>query len=124
MTIVFGGDILCAGGRSDGAGSPSGPDGLNIRLAPGTEDYEYGGADGIDAEHVGCDALSVSFGVVRTYASTAAADAAAIVLTTGATRSGALAVDGTAVMARATLRDVSVRVSGCTLFVNYTIEGY
>jgi len=124
MTITLDNVVLCAGDSAATDGDPVGPDGSNVRVAPGTEDYEYIGAEGIAAEHVGCDVTGVSFGVARTYATVEAARAAVFSLTLSTPREGTLYVDGRTLIAKAVLRDMNIRQVGCTLIINYTIEGF
>ena len=124
MVIDFNGTILCAGDSSAVAGDPTGPDKLSVKLTPGTEDYEYVDAVGIDAEHVGCDVVGLSFSVVRTYATLAAARDAVVSLTASAPREGALSVDSRAFIAKAALKDMTIRQVGCSLVINYSIEGF
>jgi len=124
MVIKFNGVVICAGDSAAAAGDPVGPDGVNVRVTPGTEDYEYLGAPGIDAEHVGCDVAGVSFSVTRTYATVEAARAAVFSLAASTPREGALLVDGNALIVKATLRDMAIRQVGCSLIINYTIEGF
>jgi len=124
MTITFNGETLCAGDSAVAEGDPVGPDGLRIHVVPGTEEYEYLGAEGIAAEHVGCDTAGVSFRVARMYASIPAARSAAFSLKASTPRQGVLSVDGSALIAKAVLRDMDIRNIGCTLVINYTIEGF
>ena len=124
MIIKLGSIVLCAGDASSTSGDPTGPDGLNVRLSPGTEDYEYINADGIDSEHVGCDRVSVSFGVTRTYATVAAAQSAAVSLNVNAPRQGALTADSATLITQATLRDMDIRQVGCSLLIRYSFEGF
>jgi len=124
MVIKLNSIILCAGAGAGSPGDPTGPDGLNIRLSPGTEDYEYINAPGVASEHVGCDRKAVSFGVARTYATVDAAQAAEITLATGTPRQGSLDIDGAPVIAQATLREQDIRQVGCTLLIRYNFEGF
>jgi len=124
MVIKLNNIVLCAGSAAGSPGDPTGPEGLNMRLSPGTEDYEYLNAPGVDTEHVGCDRKAVSFGVARTYDIEAAAQAAEVTLMASAPRAGELAIDGKAVIAKGTLRDLDIRQIGCTLLIRYSVEGF
>ena len=124
MQIKLNGVTLCAGGAGGAEGDPVGPEGINIRLSPGTENYEYLNADGIEAEHVGCDSCAVSFGVTRTYGTVAQAQTVAIGMKAAAPRQGALEIDGAALLAKATLRDLDIRQIGCSLVMRYSVEGF
>ena len=124
MTITLNNTILCAGSNAGTPGDPTGPDSLDQRLQPGTEDYEYINAPGIDAQHIGCDRVSLSFSVTRTYPTVNAAQTAAITLKATTPRQGLLAIDGTTHIAQATLRDMDTRQIGCSLIIRYALEGF
>jgi len=114
---------LCAGEARATDGSASGPIDLYGGKQPGTVDREYIGAAGMEPEHIGCDRVSLSFGVIRTFTTAALASAAAVALKTGVPAVGALKIDSATYMtlARCTFSFGQV---GCTLSIKYNLEGY
>ena len=123
MTITLGSTTLCAGQARNTTGSPVGPNDLRMQLAPGVAIREYVGADRVQGEHVRCDSGSVSFGVTRTFAT----PEAALAYISGAFLSedseGALKFGETTVFANAAVTQRTAAHVGCTVAVNYTIQG-
>ena len=124
MTITLGQTTICAGAARSSDGSPAGPDNLTGSLQPGVLDREYIGAPGIEPEHIGCDRSRVSFGVTRTFADAAAAQAYLSGAFLAEPASGELKFGGSTVMAKAAVRSRSFSLVGCTVAVLYQIEGY
>ena len=110
-------------GRS-GDGTPVGPDNMDFRTDKGTLDREPIGADGIDTEAVGCDRRVLTFSVQRVYASDSAALAGFAGLEAACPPKGAVALGGTTLIAKATLRSLAARLKGRCVSAVYTFEGY
>jgi len=124
MTITIGNTTLCAGDQRNTTGSPVGPNNLRIRLAPGVAVREYVGADRIQPEHVRCDSGSVTFGVTRTYATEALALAYAAGDFITEAKEGQLKFGSTNIFgAKSVVTERTLAVVGCTVAVNYTIQG-
>lgn len=115
--------VLCSDGERSVDGSPVGPGNLSIIEAPGVEQREYVGADRIRPEHVRCDHGTMSFQATRVYAS--AADATAYALTGHLEEpvEGALKYGATTIYPNACVTSRRIGMVGCTVVVNYTIEG-
>lgn len=129
MTIKLGETVLCAGQERNSTGSPVGPDGLQIEVQPGVESRQFVGADRVEGEWVKCDTGVLTFSVSRTFNSVAAA-LAWIADTSangfiGEAREGVLTFDGVKVFGdkKSVVRNRRVAHVGCTVAVNYTIEG-
>lgn len=124
MTITLGTSTLCAGDARASDGTPVGPGNLAMQISPGVEMRDFVGADRVQPEHVKCDHGVVSFGVTRTFATVAAALAwIADGFVTEASE-GQLKFGGTAVFgAKSVVTRRSCAVVGCTIQVNYVIEG-
>lgn len=124
MTITLGSTTLCSGATRATDGTPAGPDNLTGTLEPGVIDREYIGAAGIEPEAIGCDRSRISFGVTRTYSSTASA----LAYLSGAFLTedveGTLKFNSTTIMTKAAIRSRSFSHIGCTVAVRYQIEGY
>lgn len=110
-------------GRS-GDGTPLGPDNMDFRTDKGTLDREPLGADGIDTEAVGCDRRVLTFSAQRVYADAAAALAGFAALEAACPAKGALALGGSTLIAKATLRSIAARLKGRNVSVVYSFEGY
>ncbi len=123
MTITLGSTTLCAGQARNSTGSPVGPRDLHDAETPGVILREYIGADRVTPDHVGCNHGTVTFGVTRTYATVAEATAYALVGHRSEAVSGELKYDDATVFASAAVTARSIAQIGCTVVVNYTIEG-
>ena len=117
---------LCAGDTRNSNGDPVGPQNLRMAETPGAVLREYVGADRVEGEHVRCDSGSVSFGVTRTFAT----EAAALAYVSGAylaePKKGVLKFGNAAVFGAGHVSVVTQRTMalvGCTVAVNYTIQG-
>ena len=124
MTITLGNTTLCAGQARNSTGSPVGPNDLRMQLAPGVAIREYVGADRVQPEHVRCDSGTLTFGVTRTFADVAAALAYISGTFLSEASEGQLKFDNTNVFGAKSV--VTQRVAahvGCTVAVNYTIQG-
>lgn len=115
--------VLCSdAGRSVG-GAPVGPGNLQIAEAPGVELREFVGADRIRPEHVRCNHGTMSFQATRVYPT--AADAAAYALSGHLSEpvEGALKYGSSVIYPNACVTSRRIAMVGCTVVVNYTIEG-
>ena len=91
--------------------------------APGVEQREYVGADRIRPEHVRCDHGSMTFQATRVFANVAAAAAYALVGHRSEPVEGALKYGATTIYPNACVTSRRIGMVGCTVVVNYTIEG-
>ena len=123
MTITLGNTTLCAGQARNTTGSPVGPRDIRDNEFPGVVMREYVGADRVAGDHVGCDHGSVTFGVTRTYGTVAAATEYALVGHRAEDTVGPLKYDNTVIFENAAVTSRSIAQVGCTVVVNYTIEG-
>ncbi|MGN0846830.1 MAG: hypothetical protein ACI4RA_05540 [Kiritimatiellia bacterium] len=124
MTISLGSAVLCAGQARSATGSPVGPSGLAVEIAPGVEAREFVGADRVQPEHVRCDHGVVSFGVTRTFPSVAAALAWIAGPFVSEASEGELKFDGARVFGpKSAVTSRRCSHVGCTVAVTYTIEG-
>ena len=123
MTITLGSTTLCAGQTRNNTGSPVGPRDIIDNEAPGVVMREYVGADRVAGDHVRCDHGSVTFGVTRTFATVADATQYALVGHRSEATVGALKYDDTTIFENAAVTSRSIAQIGCTVVVNYTIEG-
>ena len=123
MTIAIGNTQLCAGQTRNSTGSPIGPEDFRGSDAPGVVTHDYIGAEREVSELIRCNHGQISFGVTRTFADVAAA--AAYMATTFWTEesSGALYFDSTQIFATACVTSRTYAWVGCTVKINYTIEG-
>lgn len=129
MTIMIGDTVLCAGHTRNSTGSPVGPSGLQMELQPGVESRTYVGADRVEGEWVKCDTGIVTFSVSRTFGSV---DAALAWISDksgsgfiGEASEGVLKFDGVAIFGdkKSVVKNRRMAQVGCTVAVNYTIEG-
>ena len=123
MTITLGNTTLCAGQARNTTGSPVGPRDIRDNESPGVVMREYVGADRVAGDHVGCDHGTVTFGVTRTFSSVALATAYALVGHRSEDTVGALKYDSTTIFDDAAVTRREIAQVGCTVVVNYTIEG-
>lgn len=114
---------LCSDAERSVNGTPVGPGDLTLVEAPGTEMREFIGADRVFPEHVRCDHGTLSFSATRIYSSPA--NALAYVLSTLPSEpvAGTLKYGTTTVFSNAVVTSRRVAMIGCTVVVNYTIEG-
>lgn len=115
--------VLCSDGERSVDGSPVGPGNLSISEAPGVEQREYVGADRIRPEHVRCDHGSMTFQATRVFANVAAATAYALTGHLSEPVEGALKYGATTIFPKACVTSKRIGMVGCTVVVNYTIEG-
>lgn len=123
MTITLGNTTLCAGQARNSTGSPVGPRDIKDAETPGVVLREYVGADRVAGDRVRCDHGVVTFGVTRTYGSVADATAYALTGHRSEDTVGALKYDDTTIFENAAVTSRSIAQIGCTVVVNYTIEG-
>ena len=114
---------LCAGRARNTTGSPIGPEGLSGSDMPGVVTRDYIGAEREHPELVRCNHGSVSFSVTRTFANVDAAEEymASTFLDEGS--EGALYYGSRKVYDYACVTSRTYAWVGCTVKVNYTIEG-
>lgn len=114
---------LCSDATRSVDGSPIGPGDLTIAEAPGVELREYIGADRVEPEHVRCNHGTMSFKATRVYASTALAAAYALSGHLAEPVEGVLKYGTTTIFPKACVTSRRIAMVGCTVVVNYTIEG-
>ncbi len=114
--------LFSDGGRSV-AGAPVGPGNLSFVEAPGVEMREYVGADRVQPEHVRCNHGTLTFQATRVYATQAAAAAYALAGHLSEPVEGVLKYGTTTIFAKACVTSRRIGMTGCTVVVNYTIEG-
>ena len=101
-----------------------GPSNLRIAETPGVAAREYVGADRVQPEHVRCDSGTLTFGVTRTFADMAAALAYISGTFLLEASEGQLKFDNTNVFgAKSVVTQRVAALVGCTVAVNYTIQG-
>jgi hypothetical protein len=123
MQIKIDNAVLCYGDAAATAGDGVGPDNYRSRLVRGIETFEYIGAPGIDSEHKGVDRKTMSFSVVRTYATPALALAGETAVY-ALDMEGAVTVDSTTRMAKGNVISLDIQHIGQSLICSYVIEGY
>lgn len=123
MIITLGSTTLCAGQTRNNTGDPVGPRDIRDTEAPGVVIREYVGADRVVGDRVGCDHGTITFGVTRTFSSVALATAYALVGHRAEDTVGPLKYDNTVIFENAAVTSRSIAQVGCTVVVNYTIEG-
>ena len=123
MEIKLGNTKLCEGQTRNNTGAPVGPRDLRDAETPGVVIREYVGADRVVGDRVGCDHGTVTFGVTRTFSSVALATAYAPVGHRSEDAVGALKYDSTTIFDDAAVTRREIAQVGCTVVVNYTIEG-
>ena len=123
MEITIGNTVLCAGQARNQTGSPVGPEGFRGVDAPGVVTHDYVGAEREHPELIRCNHGSISFGVTRTFANEE--DAGAYMATDFWTEGseGALKFGSTTIFETACVTQRAYAWVGCTVTVNYTIEG-
>ena len=123
MEIKLGNTKLCEGQTRNNTGAPVGPRDIRDAETPGVVIREYVGADRVVGDRVGCDHGTVTFGVTRTFSSVALATAYALVGHRSEDTVGALMYDDTTIFENAAVTRREISQVGCTVVVNYTIEG-
>ena len=114
---------LCSDAERSVNGTPVGPGNLSFAEAPGVEMREYVGADRVAPEHVRCNHGTLTFQATRVYATAAAAAAYALAGHLAEPVEGALKYGSTTIFAHACVTSRRIGMVGCTVVVNYTIEG-
>ena len=114
---------LCSDGARSVNGAPVGPGDLAIAEAPGVELRQYVGADRVTPEHVRCDHGTMSFKATRVFATEALAAAYALVGHRSEPVEGELKYGSSTIFQRCTVTSRRIGMVGCTVVVNYTIEG-
>ena len=114
---------LCAGRSRNSSGSPIGPEDMRGSDAPGVVTHDFIGAARETPELIRCNHGSVSFSVTRTFADVDSAEAyiASDFLDEGS--EGALYYGSRKVYDSACVTSRTYAWVGCTVKVNYTIEG-
>lgn len=115
--------VLCSDAARSVNGAPVGPGNLAINEAPGVEMREYVGADRVAPENVRCNHGTMTFQATRVFASVALAAAYALVGHRSEPVEGVLAYGGTTIFPKACVTSRRIGMVGCTVVVNYTIEG-
>ena len=114
---------LCSDGTRSVNGAPVGPGNLSINETPGVEMREYVGADRVVPENVRCNHGTLTFQATRVYASAADAAAYALVNHLSEPVEGVLKYGTTTIFQKACVTSRRIGMVGCTVVVNYTIEG-
>lgn len=114
---------LCSDGARSINGAPVGPADLAIAEAPGVELRQFVGADRVTPEHIRCNHGTLSFRATRVFASQALATAYALVGHRSEPVEGELKYGSSTIFQRCTVTSRRIGMVGCTVVVNYTIEG-
>ena len=114
---------LCSDATRSVDGAPVGPGNLRFVEAPGVEIREYVGADRVQPENVRCNHGTITFQATRVYATQALAAAYALAGHLSEPVEGALKYGTTDIFAHACVTSRQIGMVGCTVVVNYTIEG-
>ena len=114
---------LCSDAARSVDGAPVGPGNLSFVEAPGVEVREYVGADRILPENVRCNHGTITFQATRVYATAALAAAYALAGHLSEPVEGVLKYGMTEIFAHACVTSRRIGMVGCTVVVNYTIEG-
>lgn len=114
---------LCSDAERSVEGSPVGPGNLSFAEAPGVEMREYVGADRVTPENVRCNHGTLTFQATRVYATQALAAAYALAGHLSEPVEGVLKFGTTEIFAHACVTSRRIGMVGCTVVVNYTIEG-
>ena len=114
---------LCSDATRSVDGAPVGPGNLRFVEAPGVEIREYVGADRVQPENVRCNHGTITFQATRVYATQALAAAYALAGHLSEPVEGALKYGTTEIFAHACVTSRQIGMVGCTVVVNYTIEG-
>lgn len=114
---------LCSDAARSVAGAPVGPGELTFAEAPGVEMREYVGADRVRPENIRCSHGTLSFQATRVYATAALAAAYAFAGHLSEPVEGVLKYGTTTIFSHASVTSRRIGMVGCTVIVNYTIEG-
>lgn len=114
---------LCAGRTRNNTGSPIGPEDFRGSDAPGVVTHDYIGAARETPELIRCNHGSITFSVTRTFADIDAAEAYIASTFWAEGSSGALYFNETKVFDNACVTNRTHAWVGCTVKINYTIEG-
>ena len=114
---------LCSDAERSVDGSPVGPGNLSFAEAPGVEMREYVGADRVKPENVRCNHGTLTFQATRVFATQALAAAYALAGHLSEPVEGVLKFGTTEIFAHACVTSRRIGMVGCTVVVNYTIEG-
>lgn len=114
---------LCSDAERSSDGSPVGPGNLSFAEAPGVEMREYVGADRVQPEHVRCNHGTLAFQATRVFATQALAAAYALAGHLSEPVEGVLKYGTTEIFSHACVTSRRIGMVGCTVVVNYTIEG-
>ena len=114
---------LCSDAERSSSGSPVGPGNLSVVEAPGVEMREYVGADRVTPENVRCNHGTITFQATRVYDTQALAAAYALVGHLVEPVEGVLKYGNTTIFDNACVTSRRIGMVGCTVVVNYTIEG-
>ena len=123
MDLTLNNHVLCSDGERSVDGSPVGPGNLSISEAPGVELREFVGADRIRPEHVLCNHGTMTFQATRVYPTAAAAAAYALTGHLAEPVEGELKYGAATIYQNACVTSRRIGMVGCTVVVNYTIEG-
>ena len=115
--------ILCSDGTRSVNGAPVGPGNLSVVEAPGVEMREYVGADRVEPENIRCNHGTITFQATRVYSSAALAAAYALAGHLSEPVEGVLKYGSTTIFPKACVTSRRIAMVGCTVVVNYTIEG-
>ncbi len=128
MQITFGTAndpyVICHGATRNKAGDAIGPFNLRYSETPGTQRHEFIGADRVQNEHIRCDSGSVSFSVIRIFATIEAMLTYFTTTFKNEPKEGILKVGGVQMLGdRVTVRRDLASVVGAKIQINYTFEG-
>lgn len=115
--------VLASDAERSVDGSPVGPGNLQIAEAPGVELREYIGDERIAPEHVRCNHGTMTFQATRVFATSALASAYALAGHLEEPVEGVLKYGATTIYPKACVTSRRIGMVGCTVVVNYTIEG-
>ena len=115
--------VLCSDSERSVGGTPVGPGDLTLVEAPGVEMREFIGADRVFPEHVRCDHGTLAFRATRVYSSPALALAYVLSTLPSEPVAGTLKYGNSTVFSHAVVTSRRVALVGCTVVVNYQIEG-
>ena len=115
--------VLCSDGERSVDGAPVGPGNLAINEVPGVEMREFVGADRVTPENVRCNHGTMAFQATRVFGSVALAAAYALVGHRSEPVEGVLKYGSSTIFAKACVTSKRIGMVGCTVVVNYSIEG-
>ena len=115
--------VLCSDAARSVNGAPVGPGNLSMAETPGVEMREYVGADRVVPEHVRSNHGTLTFQATRVYDTAAAAAAYALTGHLSEPVAGTLKYGSSVIFQNACVTSRKIGLVGCTVVVNYTIEG-